>query len=224
MNSDYLFKGHSENLDCAKKFRDAYENRYTWGPSFNGYKGECSYNNGNKEFKGEFVLGVDLKPHVTDIAQQDKRKTIESQLWEVAIHRVRRSFNDVHGKNSFHSGDTNDIGEEIIVDGRNKGDRYRIKDNIVTMVYRNIHGKLILIFTKEVFNTGKGYLSKRYTSQYLDPNSKEKITPLTHFDDSYVLLNDNGPWVLSRRFIQTESYKGKKGLDLTISFFNLENH
>ena len=49
------------------------------------------------------------------------KKAISSQLWEVAIHRVRRSFEQTHGNNTFAFGDTNEIGSEIIVGGKNKG-------------------------------------------------------------------------------------------------------
>lgn len=101
-------------------------------------------------------------------------KAISSQLWEVAIHRVRRSFEQTHGKNTFTFGDTNEIGSEVIVGGKNEGDKYRVKNDVVTMVYRHIHGNLIIILTKDVTHTGNGYLSKSYSSQYLDPISKKR--------------------------------------------------
>jgi hypothetical protein len=65
----------------------------------------------------------------------------------VAIHRVRRSFEQTHGDNTFTAGDTDAVGLEVIVSGKGAGDRYRIKDNVVTMVHRHIHGTVVTIFT-----------------------------------------------------------------------------
>ena len=151
-----------EGTDCTCLFKAAYENRYTWESNFKGYEGICSWTDGAREIKGRFSLGQDLKATVKEIDDEQIHKAIAAQLWEVAIHRVRRSFEQTHGKNTFILGDTNDIGSEVIVSGKNKGDRYRVKNNIVTMVYRHIHGSLIVIHTQDVTYTGNGYLSKRY--------------------------------------------------------------
>ena len=151
--------------DCTHLFKSAYENRYTWESDFSGYEGRCSWTDGEREVEGSFCLGQDLKATVKGIDDEKIHKAISSQLWEVAIHRVRRSFEQTHGKNTFTFGDTNEIGSEIIVGGKNKGDRYRVKNDVVTMVYRHIHGNLIIILTKDVTHTGTGYLSKSYSSQ-----------------------------------------------------------
>ena len=143
--------------NCTELFKAAYENRYTWESDFSGYEGSCSWTDGKQETKGTFCLGRDLKATVKGINDAQINKAISSQLWEVAIHRVRRSFEQTHGNNTFTFGDTNEIGSEIIVGGKNEGDKYRVKSNIVTMVYRHIHGNLIVILTKNVTHTGKGY-------------------------------------------------------------------
>ena len=50
--------------DCTREFQAAYENRYTWEPSFKGYKGNCTLEKDGQEFKGNFQVGNDLKPIV----------------------------------------------------------------------------------------------------------------------------------------------------------------
>ena len=188
--------------DCRLNFKAAYNNRYTWEPDFPGYKGICSWTDSkNEEVIGSFVINRDLNVTVKDIDDSLINKSIKSQLWEVAIHRVRRDFEDIHGRNTFTVGDYNNVGMEVIVDGKNKGDRYRIKNDIVTMVYRHIHGKLINIFTQETINTGIGYLSKRYTSEYKDPSNGENIFGKSNFLDEFKQLTKNGPWVLIKRDI-----------------------
>ncbi|ABX09107.1 DUF3386 domain-containing protein [Prochlorococcus marinus] len=211
-----------EEKDCLESFRLAYENRYTWESDFPGYKGSCSYKNGKELFKGEFIVGKDLKASISIINNELAKKALASQLWEVCIHRVRRPFEKVHYENTFSFGDKNETGLEVLVGGKNKGDKYRIKDNVVTMVYRHVHGSLVNIFTKEVLFTGKGYLSKCYTSQYLNPSTKEPIGPESYFNDEYIPLYSGGPWVLSNRTIIKEVDNSIYNSEETYSFFDLE--
>ena len=128
-----------KGTNCTHLFKSAYENRYTWESDFSGYEGSCSWTDGEREIKGSFCLGKDLKATINEINDEEIHKAISSQLWEVAIHRVRRSFEQTHGKNTFTFGDKNEIGSEVIVGGKNEGDKYRVKNGIVTMVYRHIH-------------------------------------------------------------------------------------
>tara|TARA_B100000579_G_C22837922_1_gene859862 strand:+ start:714 stop:1382 length:669 start_codon:yes stop_codon:yes gene_type:complete len=208
---------------CTESFKAAYENRYTWNHNFSGYKGKCSWTDGSREIKGSFNLGKDLKAIVNEIDDEPIKKAISSQLWEVAIHRIRRSFEQTHGQNTFTYGDANEIGSEIIVGGKNEGDKYRIKNDIVTMVYRHIHGNLIVIHTKEVFQTGEGYLSKSYTSQYIDPISKKDLKEKNFYNDEFIPLKKGGPWVLSSRSIHQESSEGLILNKQTFSFSDLKS-
>ncbi len=208
--------------DCKEKFRSAYENRYTWPPEFTGYKGICSLENENRIIKGFFELGKNLKVNVYEIDDEIVKDSISKQLWEVGIHRVRRSFEDTHGLNNFTVGSNNEAGMEVIVSGKNIGDRYRIRDNVVTMVYRHIHETLITIYTHSVINTGQGYLSESYTSQYSDPITGIPKSAKSHFTDTFVPLYKNGPWVLSRRTIKTEKHLETSESKRTYSFLDLK--
>lgn len=197
--------------DCRAAFRAAYENRYTWDPGFGGYRGRCVWEQlGDaaepcRRLEGTFVVGADLKAQVDGIEDGEVHKAVASQLWEVAIHRVRRSFEQTHGDNTFSAGDTDAVGTEVIVGGKNAGDRYRIKDDVVTMVHRHIHGTVVTIFTESVTHTGAGYLSRSYTSQYGDPASGAPRGGRSRFTDTFVPLVEGGPWVLSERVVETEA-------------------
>ena len=94
----------------------------------------------------------------------------------------------------------------MIVGGKNSGDRYRIKDDVVTMVHRHIHGTVVTIFTESTTDTGRGYLSHTYTSQYADPASGEARGGKSSFTDTFVPLAGEGPWVLSERVVETEAF------------------
>ena len=212
-----------KGADCTHLFKSAYENRYTWESDFSGYEGRCSWTDGEREIKGSFWLGQDLKATVKEIDDEEMHKAISSQLWEVAIHRVRRSFTQTHGQNTFTYGDTNEIGSEIIVGGKNEGYKYRVKDDVVTMVYMHIHGNLIIILTEDVTNTGNGYLSKSYSSQYLDPISKKDLKGKSFYKDNFIPLGKGGPWVLSSRSIHQESSEGSIINKQVFSFSDLKS-
>ncbi len=192
--------------DCTDAFRAAYENRYTWEPGFGGYKGSCSWEQHDRLVRGSFEVGADLKAKVEGITDEEVNKALASQLWEVAIHRVRRSFEQTHGANTFTAGDTDAVGTEVVVGGKNSGDRYRIKDSVVTMVHRHIHGTVVTIYTESTTDTGSGYLSRSYSSQYSDPTTAESKGGKSLFTDTFVPLSESGPWVLSERVVATEAH------------------
>jgi hypothetical protein len=198
--------------DCTAAFRAAYENRYTWEPDFGGYQGRCIWEQAGdagqdgKRVEGSFVVGADLKATVEGVADEEIHKALASQLWEVAIHRVRRSFEQTHGANTFSAGDTDAVGTEVIVGGKNEGDRYRIKGDVVTMVHRHIHGTVVTIFTESTTDTGSGYLSRSYTSQYADPATGAVKGGISRFTDTFVPLTEAGPWVLSERVVETAAH------------------
>jgi hypothetical protein len=190
--------------DVREAFRAAYENRYTWDSGFGGYQGRCLREADGEIVEGRFSVAADLKARVEGIEDAEAEKDLAAQLWEVAIHRVRRPFEQVHGENTFTAGDTDAVGLEVIVGGKGAGDRYRIKDDVVTMVHRHIHGTVVTIFTLSVTDTGAGYLSRTYTSRYADPASGEPRGGTSRFTDTFVPLAGSGTWVLSERVVESE--------------------
>jgi hypothetical protein len=191
--------------DVRDAFRAAYENRYTWDSGFAGYRGRCIREADGERVEGRFSVGADLKAKVEGIEDSEAQKDLASQLWEVAIHRVRRPFEQVHGENTFTAGDTDAVGLEVIVGGKGAGDRYRIKDDVVTMVHRHIHGTVVTIYTLSVTDTGAGYLSRSYTSRYADPATGEPRGGTSRFTDTFVPLPGSGTWVLSERRVETDA-------------------
>ena len=192
--------------DCREVFQAAYENRYTWDPGFPGYRGCCEVTRSEDTAIGTFQVGPDLKAHVEGFEDQELTKAVQNQLWEVAIHRVRRTFAQVHGENGFVAGDTNAVGMEVIVTGKAAGDRYRIRGNIVTMVHRHIHGQVVTIHTEAITGTGAGYLSRHYRGRYSDPRSGEPLGPEQQFSDVFAPLT-TGHWTLQERRIRSNGHE-----------------
>ena len=208
--------------DIRSLFEAAYNNRYTWDPGFGGYSGRCLWSQGDQQVEGRFRVGSDLKAEIEDISDENVHKAVASQLWEVCIHRVRRPFEVTHKENQFSAGDSTDEGLEVLVGGKGTGDKYRIKNDVVTMVHRHIHGTVVTIHTEEVTDTGSGYLSKRYSSQYADPASGEAKGGLNHFIDTFVPLGEGGTWVLSERVIRTDAFGDSPAGEQTFRFLDLQ--
>jgi len=185
-------------------FQAAYENRYTWDAHFPGYRASLIYRQGDQEWQGQVQMSADLKATVTGVDDEAAQKAIHSQLWETAIHRVRRSFADTHGQNTFSYGETLEDGSvEILMGGKAEGDRYHLRDNQVTMVHRHIHGVVVTIHTFSSHDTGSGYLSHRYDSVYHDPKTGSQKGDKSVFTDSYTEVGTY--WILSERQIESGS-------------------
>ena len=191
-----------EKINCKQIFQKAYENRYTWKNGFNGYEGKCIFLINNNIHKGNFFLGKDFKPHIQKIDDDKIVKSIASQLFEVCIHRVKREFESVHSENNFNLLKNSENGILMNVSGKNQGDKYRVKNDCIDMVYRKIHGSIIEIFVEEFFDTGIGFLSKKYSSQQIDPNTLKAKSQKLEYEDEFVNIGKKDYWILSSRTIK----------------------
>ena len=189
-------------INCKEIFRKAYENRYTWKNEFSGYKGKCIFFVNDKIHKGEFLLGKDFKPNIQKIEDEKIVKSIASQLFEVCIHRVKREFKSVHSENNFNFLKNSESGIEMSVSGKNQGDKYRVKNDCINMVYRKIHGTIIEIFVEEFSHTGIGVLSKKYSSQSIDPNTLEAVSQKLEYEDEFANIGAADCWILNSRTIK----------------------
>jgi len=193
---------NQRELNCKEIFRKAFENRYTWKNEFNGYKGKCILYVNENIHEGEFSLGKDFRPNIQKIEDEKIIKSIASQLFEVCIHRVKREFKSVHSENNFNLLKNSDSGIEMIVSGKNQGDQYRVKNDCINMVYRKIHGTIIEIFVEEFLHTGIGYLSKKYSSQSIDPNTLEAVSQKLEYEDEFTNIGEADCWILNSRTIK----------------------
>tara|TARA_B100001063_G_C16667566_1_gene504473 strand:- start:252 stop:905 length:654 start_codon:yes stop_codon:yes gene_type:complete len=188
--------------NCKDLFKKAYENRYTWNSNFSGFKGKCIFSHKSDTYEGDFVLGQNFKPEIQNINDQKIVKSISSQLFEVSIHRVKREFEEIHSKNNFNLIEDSERGVEMMVSGKSEGDKYRVKNNCINMVYRKIHGIIVEIFVQEFFDTGNGLLSKKYTSQQLDPHTLEANSLKFEYEDKFINIDSQDIWMLNSRSIK----------------------
>ncbi|MEA5462213.1 DUF3386 domain-containing protein [Leptothoe sp. PORK10 BA2] len=187
-------------LSARDIMRAAYENRYTWDSNFPGYTTDVEFRQGDKTHVGQAKVNPDLSAEVIGIEDEAVLKLIKGQLWEVAIHRVRREFEETHAKNVFALGETDARGAvEILVEGKSTGDKYKVLNDEVVLVHRHIHGVVVTINTFSTHDTGAGYLSHTYDSVYHDPKTGEQKKGHSQFTDEYGQVDDYH--VLTRRAI-----------------------
>jgi len=209
----------SSQFDCKKVFQKAYENRYTWPENFNGFKGNCIFHDNEEKYNGAFIIGKNFQPQVQNIEEKEVVKKISTQLFEVVIHRVKKPFDEIHSKNQFNFLGKSEDGIEMQVSGKNEGDKYRVRDGNINMVFRKIHGIIIEIFVQKFFDTGNGVLSCKYSSQQLDVISHTPKTQKYNYLDNFIKIQNTDLWVLESRTI---NYKNNFGED-SISKYVFKN-
>ena len=70
------------------------------------------------------------------------------------------------------------------------------------MVYRKIHGTIIEIFVEEFLDTGTGFLSKKYTSQQIDPDTLKTNSQKLEYEDEFLNIGKDNYWILNSRTIK----------------------
>ena len=191
-------------ISAQELFRAAYENRYTWDNNFPGYTADITFKEDDKVITGKIRVNADLKAEVFDVQDEQAQKIIHGQAWEIAIHRVRRSFEQTHSTNTFSYGNTDETGAvEILVGGKSEGDGYKVRNNEVCYVHRLIHGTFVTINTFSSHDTGEGYLSHTYDSVYHDPKTGEQRGGRSEFTDEYEKVDNY--FILNRREIRTQT-------------------
>ena len=204
-----------QEINCKEIFKKAYEYHYTWKNDFLGYQGKCIFLINNNIHKGNFVLGKDFKPNIQKIEDEKVAKSIASQLVEVCIHRGKSEFESVHSENNFNLLSNSESGIEMSVLGKNQGDKYRVKNNCINMVYRKIHGTIIEIYVEEFLDTGTGSLSKKYSSQQIDPDTLQINSQKLKYEDEFLNMGKDNYWILNSRTIK---YLNQKQEEVTQKF------
>jgi hypothetical protein len=209
----------TEQPEARALFRAAYENRYTWDKNFPGYMADVTLRQGDEVYNAKVKVHHDLSADVSDVSDDQVKQSILGQVREIAIHRIRRTFDETHGKNAFSFGKTDETGAvEILVGGKSEGDRYKVRNNEVCLVHRHIHGIVVTINTFSSHDTGEGYLSHRYDSVYHDPKTGE-FKGSSEFEDNYEKVDNY--FILTQRLIRDTSQEPKTTTEFSFSNIKL---
>jgi len=134
---------------------------------------------------------------------------LEIMLYVILISSAVEAFGTLKNngeitkiKNNFNLLKNSESGIEMSVSGKNQGDKYRVKNNCINMVYRKIHGTIIEIFVEEFLDTGIGSLSKKYSSQQIDPDTLETNSQKLEYEDEFANIGKDDYWILNSRTIK----------------------
>ncbi len=109
--------------DATNLFRAAYENRYTWDDNFPGFTALVQFIQNGVTHQASVLISPKFKITLTNASSDEAEKLIYNQMQEIVIHRVQRSFDEVHGRNEFTLEGTDDTGAVITrVSGAAMGD------------------------------------------------------------------------------------------------------
>ena len=207
----------SQTLTAQDVFRSAYDNRYTWDKNFPGYTATATMKSDDEKHQAKVTIKSDLSFETSEIEDETAKKSIQGQLWEMTIHRVKHSFEEIHGKNTFNFGEKDSDGAvEILVGGASSGNSYKVKDDTVSFVNRRIRDKVVNINTLKTLDTDEGYLSEEYESFYINPETGEKVTGVTKFTDTFEKIG--GYYILTKRVINgTDAEGNAKTVEYTFS-------
>ena len=209
----------TEPVSARELFRAAYENRYTWDSNFPGYSTDITVKQDDQLYTGKARINHDLTYEITDVSDEKANELIKGQVWEIAVHRVRKPFEETHGKNVFELGETDETGAvAIAVSGKAMGDGYKVRNNEVVLVHRHIHDVVVTINTFSTIDTGEGYLAERYNSEYHDAKTNElKGSSLS--EDTYEKIGSY--YIITRRVIKEEKPDGTSITDFGFSNIKL---
>jgi hypothetical protein len=171
-------------------FRSAYENRYTWAPTFPGFTADLTVTQGDEVYTAKVTVAADYSVEVSGIDDETVKESIYNQLRDIVTHRKRNSFEQAHGKHTFSYGTTDDSGAvEILVGGDAMGSNYKLRDNEVCQVSRVMGRMAFTIDHLESLDTGSGYLSTRYNAIFRNPQTQEVLREM-QFEDQYAPVGD----------------------------------
>ncbi|HEY9705721.1 MAG TPA: DUF3386 domain-containing protein [Allocoleopsis sp.] len=199
-----FIENHTNFMTNARDlFRAAYENRYTWDEKFPGYSANIQVIQGDETYQAKIKINADLTTEVSDIEDEQVKKSIEDELQDIIRHRKRSSFDTVHGKNEFTLGKTDDQGStEILVKGDAMGSNYKINGKIVSQVSRVMNGMAFVIDTLETVDTGNGYVPKRYDVVFRNAQTNEITDKRQHQLD---LIQVGNYYILSREVMTSNN-------------------
>lgn len=152
---------------AGEAFRAAYENRYTWDQDFPGYKAEVSIN-----YQGELDQGIvrvrpDYSVELVNIDTEEVEELIKDELKMEIIHRRSVPFSELHDLDSFTLLEEEEDGTlDIKEEGKEDNSTYKVKDQVITQVNRELEDVEVQVDTIGVTPTPEGYLVVQFQTTF----------------------------------------------------------
>ncbi|NJL10866.1 MAG: DUF3386 domain-containing protein [Calothrix sp. SM1_7_51] len=197
-------------------FQTAYEGRYTWDNNFPGYSADVKVVYDLGVCTGKISIQPDFCVEVSEVANEDVKLGIYTQLQDLITHRKQQNFEEVHGKHEFVLGETDNTGAvEIFLKSDSMDSQYKIRDRKIYQVSRVMGRKAFVINTHASLDTGSGYLTTRYDAIERNTQTSE-VECVIEFEDTYEKFGNY--YIMTKQVVQEE-----KDGDRTVTEFNYLN-
>ncbi|MBI1824514.1 MAG: DUF3386 family protein [Nitrospirae bacterium] len=169
--------------EARNLLKGAYETTYRWEKGFKGFSSDLEVILNGKSYKGraEVQLPDQVKVLLSDM---EAGKWAEGQIGMMAVHRAYRLFDAGDGKHSLSLGefDLHPLGQLVRIHGDGLNTRYRIKENRILQINRNMGPVRFTINIQDSIKTSDGkYLNTRYVVYYFTP--KGDLKQVESFND-----------------------------------------
>ena len=189
-----------------------------WHPDFKGFQANIRINVDGEETKG--TVTVKGPRDVTVVIDDTELQTwAHNTIGMIAGHRGHRTFQDSDGKYTLTLGgeETHPLGQRLNIHGDGMGSWYRLKDNRITQINRNMPQAAFTINVEDSAMTqDRQHLTTRYTVYYFSPKDRS-LKNVDSFSDTHIRVG-NSDLPATRRII---SYEDGEIVTRTLTF---ENH
>lgn len=194
-------------MTARELFQAAYESRYTWDEKFPGYSADVRLVQGTEVCTGKIRINRDMSVEVMEIADEQVKAGIYTQLRDLVNHRQKISFEESYGQYEFSLGQTDDNGTvEIFVSDDSTSSTHNIRNNEVVCVTRVMGKTIFVIDTHQSLDTGSGYVATHYNAIFRDSKTDE-VKSVLKFEDIYEKIGD---YYLMTKQVITEDIAGEE--------------
>jgi hypothetical protein len=172
--------------EAAQWLRRAHEKTYKWGGDFGGFTADLICNDNGEVSKGQVSIRsakeVEVRLEVAT-GQEGVQKWAQEQVAMMAGHRVARSFEEGDGRFSitFSEADQHPFGRQVRIHGDGLNSRYRVKDDRIQQIDRDMGRMRFTINIEEAMQTSDDkFLTTQYVVFYFSPDNQiMKVDSLT---------------------------------------------
>jgi hypothetical protein len=190
----------------------AFEKTARWQPDFKGFQADLRVNVNGKETKGTVTVKGPRDVTVV-IDDADLQTWAQNQIGMIAVHRGPRNFYTL----TLGGEEEHPLGQRINIHGDGMGSWYRIKNNRITQINRNMPQAAFTINVEDsAITQDQHHLTTRYTVYYFSPKDRS-LKNVDSFSDTHIRVG-NSDLPATRRII---SYENGEIVARTLTF---ENH
>lgn len=183
----------------------AFQKTARWQPDFKGFQADIRINVNGKETKG--TVTVKGPRDVTAVIDDTELQTwAQNQIGMIAVHRGPRNFQESDGKYALTLGgdEQHPLGQRLNIHGDGMGSWYRVKDNRITQINRNMpHAAFTINVEDSAVTQDQKYLTTKYTVYYFNPKDRS-LQNVESFTDTHTRVG-NSDLPATRRIIGFEN-------------------